>query len=71
MNKLVTAAPSSELVNAYLTEIAKAYGVPWSADSEIESEASKEEVRKTETSRCPLLRTALGISAHEESRRPV
>lgn len=22
--------PSSELVNAYLTEIAKSYGVPWS-----------------------------------------
>jgi hypothetical protein len=46
MSKLVTAAPSSELVDAYLTEITKAYGVPWSGGSETESEASNEMVRK-------------------------
>lgn len=28
--KLSVATPSPELVNAYLAEIAKAYGVPWS-----------------------------------------
>lgn len=43
MSKLVTAAPSSELVDAYLAEIAKAYGVSWSAGSETEIQ---EKVRK-------------------------
>jgi hypothetical protein len=30
VRKLTVAAPSSDLVNAYLAEIAKAYGVAWS-----------------------------------------
>jgi hypothetical protein len=30
VRKLVNATPSTELVDAYLTEIAKAYGVEWS-----------------------------------------
>jgi hypothetical protein len=51
MSKLVTAAPSLELVDAYLTEIAKAYGVSWSAGSETESQ---EKVQKIDiASWCP------------------
>jgi hypothetical protein len=45
MSKLVTATPSSELVDAYLTEIAKAYSVSWSPRSETESQASQDKVR--------------------------
>lgn len=48
MNKLVTTTPSSVLVNAYLTEIAKAYGASWSAGSETETQESKEKVRENE-----------------------
>ena len=31
MSKLITGTPQNQLVDAYLTEIAKAYGVPWTA----------------------------------------
>ena len=40
VKKLVIATPSSELVDAYLTEIARAYGVPWRAPGqEIDGDA--------------------------------
>lgn len=37
MSKLSTATPAPELVDAYLKEIALAYGVPWGSADEIES----------------------------------
>ncbi|KAF5374970.1 hypothetical protein D9758_000508 [Tetrapyrgos nigripes] len=42
--KLEVNTPSPELVNAYMTEIAKAYGVPWTVpDSESKHAGSKED----------------------------
>jgi len=43
MSKLTVATPAPALVNAYLKEIAKAYGVPWSNPDEAPSTNSDEE----------------------------
>lgn len=37
MSKLSTATPAAELVDAYLREIALAYGVPWGSADELAS----------------------------------
>ena len=37
MGKLSTATPAPELVDAYLREIALAYGVPWGSADELTS----------------------------------
>lgn len=50
MSKLITAAPPLELVDAYLTEIAKAYGVPWSAGSKAESQEKVQKIDIVSTS---------------------
>ncbi|KAF8915103.1 regulator of Vps4 activity in the MVB pathway-domain-containing protein [Mucidula mucida] len=56
VRKLDISMPSSELVNAYLTEIAKSYGVPWSqpgsndaGDGTDEGGAKATEVDRTES----------------------
>ncbi|KDR85600.1 hypothetical protein GALMADRAFT_234561 [Galerina marginata CBS 339.88] len=46
MSKLTVATPAPALVNAYLQEIAKAYGVPWSSPDEPPSASSDEEESK-------------------------
>ena len=50
MSKLSTAAPAPALVDAYLREIALAYGVPWLSADELDSTdtnstAQKDKVR--------------------------
>ena len=69
MSKLVTATTPSELVDAYLTEIAKAYGVSWLPAGRTESQATKEEVRKFNTSPgCPVPKN---IIRHRKTSRKV
>jgi len=46
MSKLTNATPPPALVDAYLREIAKAYGVPWSSPDEPTAEDSEEEESK-------------------------
>ncbi|KAF9531823.1 regulator of Vps4 activity in the MVB pathway-domain-containing protein [Crepidotus variabilis] len=50
MTKLTTTTPSAELVDAYLTEIAKAYGVPWSASGPIEIPEAVTDEKKADDS---------------------
>ena len=38
--KLVVVTPSTQLVDAYLEEIAKGYGVPWTAPRAVEDDAA-------------------------------
>lgn len=46
MSKLSTAMPTPELVDAYLREIALAYGVPWlSTDEPTSTDTTAQEVK--------------------------
>lgn len=40
VRKLVSAAPSTDLVDAYIGEIAKAYGVEWSPPEKADADSS-------------------------------
>jgi len=42
MSKLTTATPSSALVDAYISEIAKAYGVPLPGAAAVDTQESGE-----------------------------
>lgn len=55
MKKLTLSTPSSELVDAYLFEIAKGYGVGWSPPTALKKEGDvepKEDERETKV--CPI-----------------
>jgi len=49
MSKLIMGTPQIQLVDAYLTEIAKAYGIPWSVTGETAAVAEdpEDEVRNS------------------------
>jgi vacuolar protein sorting-associated protein IST1 len=48
MSKLSTATPAPELVDAYLREIALAYGVPWGSPDELGSTDTNSSAQKIE-----------------------
>ena len=58
MKKLVLSTPSPELIDAYLFEIAKGYGVSWSPPTSLDKEGSND-VEPKEAERdakvCPVL----------------
>jgi hypothetical protein len=44
MRKLVVDTPSAELVDAYLRELAKGYGLPWGSDTAEDVASGSDEV---------------------------
>lgn len=54
MSKLSTATPAPELVDAYLREIALAYGVPWGSADELASTDTNSTAQKVKVRSKPF-----------------
>jgi len=60
MKKLTTNTPSADLVDGYLTEIARGFGLQWNSDPKPVSDGQHSDVQALVVSDLVLLRQSVG-----------